>query len=360
MFAYDMKWRDDLTLASLPRERGVLQLAIYAEHLASSNTLQFRSVKTATIKQYLRAAAALLGKFGSVSRDYRKEQQSDTKFSRILQAVYNEHDRWMNVPNRREHYTLEMLDCQIEQATAPGVSWLSVSAACADWFECGTFGGFRCSEYAQSSSNSDPKRPALNLRGDTQAFILPDVTAQTRSGQRLRGAAIVSVPLPDIAEIELEFRMQKNGDHGKKKKWVATANPAARNAIRPFYNIINRFVALCGPDDHTTPLSVHKTKTGQIRLLNARDIEREMRTTATKVYHLCPKKDRAILQRWSSHSLRVGACVILHAMGATEAQLKFILRWRSSAFMAYMRNSVLICHMQNDCFARLDTMPNFL
>ena len=39
------------------------------------------------------------------------------------------------------------------------------------------------------------------------------------------------------------------------------------------------------------------------------------------------------LHLWSAHSLRVGACVILHAAGFTEPQIQFLLRWCSTSFL---------------------------
>jgi hypothetical protein len=46
-----------------------------------------------------------------------------------------------------------------------------------------------------------------------------------------------------------------------------------------------------------------------------------MRHTAAHVYNLdAPARDKLVLQHWSAHSIRVGACVILHAMGCSESQ----------------------------------------
>ena len=42
--------------------------------------------------------------------------------------------------------------------------------------------------------------------------------------------------------------------------------------------------------------------------------------------------------KYSPHSLRVGACVILHSGGATAETLKKRLRWRSDSFMMYLRD----------------------
>ena len=35
---------------------------------------------------------------------------------------------------------------------------------------------------------------------------------------------------------------------------------------------------------------------------------------------------------------RVGACVILYTLGFTDVQIQHLLRWKSLAFMEYLRN----------------------
>ena len=264
MFVHDMKWDDDVTLERSPRRRGVLQLAMYAEHLSTGSTLMCHAIQIDTLKAYIRGVSTFLGLFGSVSQDYRTDNHNDTKWSRHLQAVYDEHQRWANVPNRREAYTLEMLQCQRRRATAPGVDWLSLEAVWADWAEVGMFGGNRCSEFAQSSSNFDPSNPNKNIRGDTQAYTLLDMEVKTYSGRYLVGAHILSVPPEDIEFWWSTLRTQKNGDNGQRCMWRATKNLLDRNYIRPMYNNVKRFVHLMGPHDITTPLAIYLSGSGKI------------------------------------------------------------------------------------------------
>ena len=93
-------------------------------------------------------------------------------------------------------------------------------------------------------------------------------------------------------------------------------------------------------------------------LITSTDIETEMRSVAARVYKLDPIKDKEALQRWSSHSLRVGACVILHSMGITETQLKWLLRWRSDAFMVYLRNTAILANTQYETLDKASAMPH--
>jgi hypothetical protein len=85
-----------------------------------------------------------------------------------------------------------------------------------------------------------------------------------------------------------------------------------------------------------------------------------MRETACRLYQLDPFKDKAALQLWSAHSLRVGACVILHTMGFTESQIKWILRWRSNAFMVYLRNTAVLARQHVDVMDAAFAKPHFL
>ena len=94
--------------------------------------------------------------------------------------------------------------------------------------------------------------------------------------------------------------------------------------------IIRRFTRLVSETDTVTPMSVHqRTAREEPLLITYDDIEKEMRLVAARVYKLDPMKDKEALQPWSSHSLRVGACVILYSMGLTETQIKWLHLWRS-------------------------------
>ena len=54
------------------------------------------------------------------------------------------------------------------------------------------------------------------------------------------------------------------------------------------------------------------------------------------------------LSKFTAHSVRVDACVILHSQGVSTEDIKFRLRWRSDAFRMYLRNIVALAeqHMK--------------
>ena len=361
MFAHDMNWTTDSDLAcdqKAPR-RALLQLCMYTMHLMSGSTLFCRRIRLSTIKLYISAAASLVQLLGESSADPRKHEGTD-KTHPILASIFAEYERWEKQPNRREPLTLEMLSAVERRAattTCKSVTTSLLPALC-DWFECGLYAGFRLSEWAQDSTHSDVTSPALNLFGDPTALCLPDVTFATTNNKKVTALAALQHPPAHIVKCWITFRTQKNGDHGEKK--LFTQNPGGRSFVHAMLRIIRRFVELRGPSDVTTPLALYRcTKTKTAKFITSTDIEYTLQTAAIDVYGLDIKKDAAALKLWSAHSIRVGACVILHVCGCTDAQIQFFLRWRSRAFMVYLRNVAALSNVQNSTMNKAEAMPNF-
>jgi hypothetical protein len=358
-----MKWHKDLTLENAKLRRGQLQLAMYAQHLATGSTLYCRQIRAKTIKLYIKNVAAALALFGPLERDFRKDNPTDKSMCPTLAAVFKELERWEQMPNRREPFTVEMLDEWTKQVQNNRDSFFSRNAALADWFEIGLFTGSRLTEWAQESYNKNPESAKRNMYGDTAAFCLNDIRAQTISGALLRGADILSVPRDQLTKIWIKWHTQKNGMNGEEKLYVRNPLKGGRSMITPIHNVLRRFVSLQGATDVTTPLALYADGSkSRVMLITATDIEQVMRAVAAKLFKLNPRKaaDKKMLQLWSAHSLRVGACVILHGLGFTESQIKHLLLWKSNAFMAYLRNISVLATHQNEAFDAVSAMPNFI
>ena len=56
------------------------------------------------------------------------------------------------------------------------------------------------------------------------------------------------------------------------------------------------------------------------------------------VFHLKPTD--ALLQRYTTHSIRVTACNLLHRQGMSDTYIQSRLRWTSDAFLGYLRNTL--------------------
>lgn len=349
-----MKWFDDPYLEHASHRRRVLQMCMYAVHLASGSTLFCRRITAGTIQTYILNVATFLMRFDSCRLDPRKTEEGD-RLHPMLKSIYAELERWEKVPNRREPFTLEMLEAMYDESVFGKHAFTSKWESHKDWFNVCVRGGCRLTEWAQDSSHSDVADPILDIFGDTKAFCLNDFEFEADDRTRLQGAAILGWSVTSLRKCDVTFRTQKNGAHGEKRLFTRSTK---RSFIESMYRIIQRFVQLRGASDTTTPLSIYlDEKTGEVKLITSKDIETIMRKLAAHVYKITKESD---LQRWSAHSLRVGACVILHAMGFTGAQIKFLLRWRSDAFLVYLRNIAVLADQQNDAIDKLLAMPDIL
>ena len=360
MFAQHMRWDDDLTLEkSTDTRRGLLQLAMYAMHVGTGQTLLCKTIKVATVKQYVRAAATFLALFGDNTRDYRKNYATDTNISSTLTSVYNELARWESVPNRREPFTLEMLLHLRSDTQTASMSQDSLIMAMADWCECGLFAGLRLAEWAQDAHCSDITNYKRDFKQQARAFCLGDIRFEDNTRTRFTARQVLdSRSDVSITKCWIKFRTQKNGQNGEER--LFTRNNGGKCFVQAMLRIIRRFERLRGPNDGDTPLALYNNKIEEEpKFITASDIEKIMRQTAAQVYNLDPVRDKIVLQQWSAHSLRVGACVILHAMGCTESQIQWLLRWRSNAFMVYLRNVAILSSMHHKKLDEAAAMPHF-
>ena len=352
---------DDLLLRNVCQIRRNWQMAIYAAHLATGSTLFCRSIRAGTIKSYVHNVATFFTRFPRWTPDelYHNDPRyylgHDTKFCKVLTSIYDECDRWDKVPDRREPFTSDMWRALAAKATSHHPD--SLVAACVNWFACGLYLGFRLQEWAQDDAHPDPADPAYAPNDTLRAFCIDDVKFRDAAGRPLSIPTVLSTP-DAVFTSETTFTWQKNGDHGEMRRCEHnTANPAMSYTVH-MQQIVQRFNRLIGHHRTDVPLSVYRDDSGTVRSITASDINQVMREVAAEVYHLDPVKHKTELTRWSSHSLRVGACVLLHSMGFTETQLQFLLRWKSGAFMCYLRNLPILARKQNQAIADFSTMPN--
>jgi hypothetical protein len=330
-------------LIDAPPERRSYQMALYALHLSSGHSLKCKTLRVATNKKYLFDAATLITSCGD--RDPRYLEPNSKTFAPAIQVIYEEMARWEKVSeNVREPYTPAM-QAHLEFLCTTDTNPDSLLHVLRDFFLMGLYGGFRQSEWSQDT-NSNPSSPDRNHMGTTQAFTIADFSFLGAGDVRLSLDKALNVPPTHLSSVDTCWRTQKNKQHGEKKRF--SANIISHNCyVAAAQRTCQRFLRLRGANDTNTPLSIYVTSFGTQRLVNAKDISRCMQYLAGAVYHIHDPKE---LSRFSAHSLRVGACVILHAQGLTESQIQFILRWRSLAFMAYLRNLTALSDRQNMAF----------
>jgi hypothetical protein len=282
--------------------------------------------------------------------DPRRTESITSKNAPPIQAILTETKRWESVSDkRREPFTPAMLThlgYLVSQETSRSAND-ELLATLFDFFTCGLFAGFRQSEWCQDAKHH-PDTPDLNKYNQTAAFTLPDITFFGLGDRRITLYEALAIPNIPLSATEICWRTQKNNQNGEKKRFATNTLNTHICFTSASRRICQRFIRLRGSADTSTPLSVYKSATtkGDLRLVTANDVSQCMRYLAQAVYNVSGPE----LQLFSAHSLRVGACVILHAQGFNEIQIQFILRWRSLAFMAYLRNLTALSQQQNKAF----------
>ena len=353
MFAHFMKWWDDPFMVSIPAQRRPLQLAIYSWHLASGTNLFCRRLKSNTIKEYCAGVAAIVLYFTHGKIDPRKNEQQ-TEFDPLLSNVFKELERWEKVPDRREPWTLEMMDCMTDTSVFGAHSPDSAWSACIDWFRVGLQLGYRLSEWAQCAGHTDLGSQATIEGIGPTAVCLNDITFVLKSRRHIPARDIPAHPVDDITDVLVTFRWQKNHNLNEVRRLRGTV-------IHAWHRIVLRWLRLVPNHDTSVPLAVFRdAPSGRTQFLTSRLIEHTMRRVAAHVYNLDPnnKRDAEALKRWSSHSLRVGACNLLHDAGFNISQIQHLLRWKSDAFRVYLRNTILLAQQQARVLDQPDSIPD--
>jgi hypothetical protein len=336
------------------QDRRNWQMALYAVHLATGNSVCCKSIKASTIASYLRDVAKFLCRFSPVDARYRSA--TDRTLAPCIKAVTDEVARWEKVPDRREPFTIEMWKYlfSLRDACPPD----GIIDTVTDWAGCGLYGGFRKTEWAQDDSHAALSNPQLDIHSVPKAFRLADIVWKTGSSIRLS----LSEALADegsVGRAMLTFKAQKNGDNGATRLFTRNDRFPDMCFIRCLLRIVKRFIRLVGANSDK-PLCICQDALGKLRYITSNDINYVFRRAAAAVYKLDPIADVKSLTLWSSHSLRVGACVILHAMGFTDVQIMWLLRWNSNAFMTYLRNVAVLSNRQNLAFSDVEAMPQVI
>ncbi|CAJ1940671.1 unnamed protein product [Cylindrotheca closterium] len=155
-----------------------------------------------------------------------------------------------------------------------------------------------------------------------------------------------------VARSNVKFSWQKNHDHGEEKLLSSNLRHPSRDALRSLHNIVSRFARIVGLDKTDIPLAVYKGSFGEKFFIHSKVLASTLRTLAKKPYNLTDR-DLQRHYKYTSHSLRAGTAVILHAAGIHAIQIKFLLRWRSNSFFLYLRNVAHLSEQQNRAINQL-------
>jgi hypothetical protein len=224
------------------------------------------------------------------------------------------------------------------QLTAPD----SLVAALFEWISLGRYTGFRSIEWCHDNEHtysriSDP----LWDGPEAEALIMEDIVFLTASGKRVhvttRKPLPPTEPIPKgIKYVEITIRKQKNNQNYQKLKYAISKKNKYLCAVRNALNIYTRGLRLDIKPHH--PAAVYyDNKSQSIKLITKRATNNFLRRSARIVFGL--KSTDPELKRWSTHSICLTAANLLHRVRFSDSYIQNRLRWRSNAFLEYLRNT---------------------
>ena len=141
--------------------------------------------------------------------------------------------------------------------------------------------------------------------------------------------------LASVTSADIRWREQQKGQKHDKKT-VVQGRSRRHCEEAACVRIVRRAQELSLSDDHPICVCTDTgSASGEIRFLTATDISECLQLLPGKVYKLTKPDD---LAWFTSHSVRVGACVAFHAAGLSKEATKRSLRWRSNTFWGYLPN----------------------
>jgi len=354
MFLRNMKLNvdDDPFMEKMCQKRRIWTFALYAAHLCTGKTIKGKAIRESTVKDYLRDAASFI--FCQINIDPRFEE-GKTALAPPIQKVCNEYKRWEKIQNRREPWTVQMqlhLDDMVAGVQTP-YHEDSLEAAVADFTAFGLSAGIRRSEWVQPDrKHSDLDKPELKARlGIIGAFLPGDWQFFDTKGRKISHDGAILVGLAGIGKLVVTWRTQKNGQNGQSKTYLRNHKNVRLCPIARAHSIVCRYQRVVGTTvSDKIPLAVYSD--GPLatdkHLLYSDQVTEVIRKIVCEVLNLDPVKDKDEVARYSTHSLRVGACQILYANGFRSHEIKMLLRWQSDAFMVYLRDIAWVARKQVD------------
>ena len=161
--------------------------------------------------------------------------------------------------------------------------------------------------------------------------------------------------------VTITWRIQKNRQNNQSVTLAAdNANPSVC-PVRAAQQLVLRARRLNQPDD--LPVCFYTNNRGNNVYLTGSKIADLLQKVVKSVYPSILKSD---LSRYSAHSFRVWACVLLDEQGKSPEYIKKRLRWLGESFRTYLRDMATIQNQHRDALMDasaeieqlLATLPN--
>jgi len=200
----------------------------------------------------------------------------------------------------------------------------------------GRFIGNRLSEIGQTSPSKIDYHVYPSGKTVIKAFTALDFVFIDSSGNVIPSYSLTEESANLIARVKVTFRIQKNRRNGQSIKVPADKDHPLICPARAALRLVLRARSCDQPDDRPVACYMKKDKLVYITGTRISALFKE----AVKVVN--PTVSKADLARYSAHSIRVWACVLLDEAGMSPEFIMSRLRWMGNSFRMYLRDTEAI------------------
>ena len=342
----DLGFNDPSFAYTAPQEAGQI-LAAYAQEIAEGKGIKGTSQPDVkTIQAYVRAAASLALSAGFDDPRFLPHvtaKDGGRIYVPLLRQVFDTARKWtpLKYPERQA-ITQEMLHDLVRRVpSSPGAEFL-LPAVTRDAAILGTFTGSRVSEYAQGQLSPGQifHRVPRNAASGTDvsipiAFVLADFAFFTADGIQLESTAASSARY-----LRIRYRYCKGMVRSFAHRMYAAIPAHPLCPVMAASRVVRRWLSL--QLEPNTPLFcfLRSSLSRSPAFLLDAHMTAALRASLRRVYpnprHILRQHESA----FSSHSLRVFACLCLNVAGWDSDAIAHQLRWSSDAIKYYVRQSL--------------------
>ncbi len=224
---------------------------------------------------------------------------------------------------------------ELQQAASSSHSHDSDQNLLFDMLTLPRFIGPRISEYAQTTQEKIDYHVNLSRTCVIKAFTANDFVFNNKNGHILK--KINNSILNMATSVQITWRIQKNRLNGQKIKLsMDTKNPALC-PVRGMIRMVMRATRLGQPDN--MPVACYRIKKAPLLYITGSRIATLVCKAVKKVQPTTLPDD---LKKYSAHSLRVWACVLLDEVGMSPSFIQKGLRWLGDSFKMYLHDTKAI------------------
>jgi hypothetical protein len=201
--------------------------------------------------------------------------------------------------------------------------------------------GPRVSEYAQTTQSKIDCHTYPSGRQVIKAFIADDVAFFDAAKHQLNFTDESSLDMADL--VCITWRIQKNQQNGQTITLSQDKNCPILCPVKCAARMILKAKRLKQPN--SMPVGCYHTKKTPLVYMIANRVATLIREA---VKGECPGITTANQNKYSTHSLRVWACVLLDEAGKSPDYIRKHLRWMGDSFCMYLRDTWVIQDMHRE------------